>query len=133
MISKMISVILVAALPYGSLAAQTSSNPSQGVAQMQHVLHKAQEKNKAVSVTLSKKIDNHTKVIGKVSEVTDTGFTLTEQRTGSPMRLAYDDVRQVKQKGMSKGAKIAMGVGIGAAAFLAVGIIVCYAAGPCRE
>jgi hypothetical protein len=132
MISKMISVTLVAALLHCSIAAQTPS-PTQSVAQMQQVLRKAQEKDKAVKVILNKKIDNQTKFTGKVSEVSDTSFTLTDQQAGKPMKLAYEDVRQVSQKGLSKGAKIAMGIGVGAAALIAVGVAVCYARGPCRD
>jgi hypothetical protein len=68
-----------------------------------------------------------------VSEISDTSFTISDQQTGKPIKLAYDDVRQVNQKGMSKGSKVALVIAIGAAAFLAVGIVVCYAAGPCRD
>ena len=133
MISKMISVFLITVLLHSSIAAQTASSPAQDVVKMQQALRKAQEKAKAVTVTLSRKVDNHTRLTGKVSEVSDASFTLTSQQTGNPVTLAYEDVRQVKQKGMSKGAKILLGIGIGAVAFIAVGVIVCYAAGPCRD
>ena len=55
------------------------------------------------------------------------------KKTGNPTKLVYEDVREVKQKGMSKGSRIALGIGIGAAAFIAVGVIACYALGPCRD
>ena len=42
----------------------------------------------------------------KMSHISDTGFVLTEPKTGATKKLAYEDVQQVKQKGMSKGAKI---------------------------
>ena len=77
---------------------------------MQQVLHKAQEKDKAVKVTLKKKIDNQKKFSGKVSDISDTGFVVTDQKTGKIQKLAYEDVREVHQKGLSKGAKIALGV-----------------------
>lgn len=109
MLSKMVSVVLVALLLHGSIAAQTQpQSPSQPLTKMQQVLHKAQDKDKAVKVTLNKKIDNQSKFTGKVSEISDTGFVLTDQKTGKPMTLAYADVQQVNQKGMSKGAKIAI-------------------------
>lgn len=133
MISKTISVFLMALLLHSSVAAQTSSSPTQSAARMQQVLRKAQGKDKPVTVILSKKIDNKTKLTGKVSEVSDTSFTVTDQKTGNLTKLAYEDVRQVNQKGMSKGSKIAIGIAVGAAAFLAVGVAVCFAAGPCRD
>jgi hypothetical protein len=133
MISKMISAFLIAVLLHGSITAQTSSSPTQSVAKMQQVLRKAQEKDKAVKVILNKKIDNQSTLTGKVSEISDTGFTMTDQQTGKPMNLAYEDVRQVNQKGMSKGSKIAIGIAVGAAAFILVGVLVCVAAGPCRD
>ena len=133
MISKSISVLVISAVLHSSLAAQTLSSPTQDVPTMQQVLRVAQERDKAVTVTLSRKVDNKAKLTGKVSDISDTTFTLISQRTGNPMTLAYEDVRQVKQKGMSKGAKIAVGVGIGAAIFVALGIIGCFASGQCEE
>ena len=77
MIFKMISIVLVAALLHDSIAAQTQpQSPTQTVTKMQQVLRKAQEKGKAVKVTLNRKIDNRNKLTGKVSEISDTGFTL---------------------------------------------------------
>jgi hypothetical protein len=134
MFYRVISLALVVVLLHGSIAAQGQpQSPSQTVAKMQQVLRKAQEKDKAVKVILNKKIDNHSKLTGKVSDISDTGFTMIDQQTGKPMKLAYEDVRQVNQKGMSKGSKVAIGIAVGAAAFLAVGVVVCYAAGPCRD
>jgi hypothetical protein len=75
---------------------------------MQQVLHKAQEKDKAVKVILNKKIDKQKKFSGKVSDISDTGFVVTDQKTGKPMKLAYADVREVHQKGWSKDATIAI-------------------------
>ncbi len=51
------------------------------------------------------------------------GFTLSDQKTGKTMNLAYADVQQISQKGMSKGAKIAIGV---VAGVVVVAIIVGY-------
>lgn len=134
MFYRAISLVLVAVLVHGSIAAQDQSqSPPQPVAKMQQVLRKAQEKDKAVKVILNKKIDNQSKLTGKVSEISDTGFTMTDQQTGKPMKLAYEDVRQVNQKGMSKGSKVAIGIAVGAAAFIGVGLLVCYANGFCRK
>ena len=57
MFYKAISLVLVAVLVHGSIAAQDQSqSPQQTVDKMQQILHKAQEKGKAVKVTLNRKI-----------------------------------------------------------------------------
>ena len=123
MLHRAISLALVAVLLHGSVAAQAQpQSPPQTVAKMQRVLHKAQDKDKAVKVTLNKKIDNQRKFSGKVSEITNTGFTLTDQKTGKAMKLAYEDVREVHQKGWPKAATIAIVVVAGVViALVAVG------------
>jgi hypothetical protein len=116
-----ISLVLVAVLVHSSIAAQDQAQPSpQTVAKMQQVLHKAQEKDKAVKVILNKKIDNQKKFSGKVSDISDTGFVVTDQKTGTTKKLAYADVREVHQKGMSKGTKIALGVAGGVVVAVAI-------------
>jgi hypothetical protein len=133
MISKVISVLVLAVLLQSSVAAQAASFPAQSVANMQQVLRNAQDKAKTVTVSLKKNVDKKTKLTGEVNEVSNAGFTITDKQTGNPITLAYEDVQQVKQKGMSTGAKVAIGIGIGVGAFIAVGVIVCYASGPCRD
>jgi len=99
----------VAVLVHGSIAAQDQpQSPPQTVAKMQQVLHKAQEKDKAVKVILNKKIDKQKKFSGKVSDISDTGFVVTDQKTGKPMKLAYADVREVLQKWSKKDVTIAI-------------------------
>ena len=123
MLFKVVAVVLVTVLLHGSLVAQTEpQSPVQTPAKMQQVLRKAQEKNKAVKITLARKIDNQAKLSGRVSEVTNAGFAVTDEKTGKITTLAYEDVQQVQQKGLSKGLKIALvviaGVVIGAVAVL---------------
>ena len=104
---RAISLALVAVLLHGSIVAQDQPQSlRQTIARMQEVLHNAQKKNKAVKVTLRKLIDNQETFSGKVSEISDTGFVLTDQKTQTTKTFAYKDVQQVKQKGMSKGTKI---------------------------
>lgn len=75
MLYRAISLALVVVLLHGSVAAQVQpQSPPQTVAQMQQALHKGQTKDKAVKVTLKRKIDNQRKFSGKVSEISNTGF-----------------------------------------------------------
>ena len=114
MLYKAISLALVAVLLHGSIAAQDQpQSPPQTVAKMQQVLHKAQEKDKTVKVILNKKIDKQKKFSGKVSDISDTGFVVTDQKTGKPMKLAYADVREVEKGWSKKDVTIAIVVGAG--------------------
>jgi hypothetical protein len=45
-----------------------------------------------------------------VSDISDTGFVVTDQKTGKTIKLTYADVREVHQKGMSKALKIGIAV-----------------------
>ena len=110
MLYKIISLVLAAALVHGSITAQDQSqqSPAQTAANMQQVLQKTQEKDKSVKVTLIRAIDNQRKFSGKVREISDTDFVLMDQKTGTTKKLAFQDVQEIKQKGMSRGWKIAL-------------------------
>jgi ribosome maturation factor RimP len=70
---------------------------------MQQVLHKAQDRNKTVKVTLRKKVDNQRKFAGRVLDISDAGFAITDQKSGKTMNFKYEEVQQVGQTGMSTG------------------------------
>ena len=120
MFYRAISLVLVAGLLHSSIAAQTLSSPTQGVAKMQQVLHKAQEKGKVVKVILNKEIDQQKKFSGQVSEISETDFVIIDPKTGKAMTLAYEDVKKVRQKGTPKGAKVAIVIGSIVGVFLIV-------------
>ena len=133
MLYKAIALGLVAVLLKGSLAAQDHpQSPSQTVANLQQVLNQAREKDKAVKVILNKKIDNQTKFCGKVSEISDSDFVVTNEKTGTTKRLSYEDVRQVKHQGLSKAAKILIVSGVVVGTVVGVGVaLACHSdAGP---
>jgi len=120
MFYRAISLVLVAGLLHSSIAAQTLSSPTQGVAKMQQVLHKAQEKGKVVKVILNKEIDQQKKFSGQVSEISETDFVIIDPKTGKAMTLSYEDVKKVHQKGIPKGAKVAIAIGAIVGVFLIV-------------
>lgn len=107
MFSKVVSLVLVSALLHTSIAAQSQQqSPTQSVSKIQQVLRKAKQKDKAVQVILNTKIDNQRKFSGKVSDISDKGFVITDEKTGQTEQLGYADVREVHQKGWSTGATI---------------------------
>ena len=111
MLRKAICLALAAALLQGCIAAQDQlQSPTQSLAKMQKVLRKAQENNKAVRVVLIKKINSRKTLSGNVSDISDTGFVVTDQNTGATSQLLFADVREVHRKGLKKGEIIAIGV-----------------------
>ena len=66
------------------------------------------------------KLRDGSQVKGRITQTNDTGFTLTDEKTGSRTDLAYADVLNVEGRGMSKTKKIGIGVGIGVVAFAAM-------------
>lgn len=93
----------------------------------QQSLHASETTRAEVERRLSKKeervkvkLRNGSQVKGRITQTSDTGFTLTDEKTGSRTDLAYADVLDVEGRGMSKTKKVAIGVGIGVGIFAAV-------------
>lgn len=60
------------------------------------------------------KLRDKTRLKGYVSEISENGFVVTDLKTGASNNVAYPDVKQIKGNNMSTGAKIAIGIAIGA-------------------
>jgi hypothetical protein len=71
------------------------------------------------------KLQDGSKLKGRITQAGEDSFTLTDSKTGQTSTLSYKDVTEVKGQGLSLGAKIAIGVGIAVVALviiIAVGI-----------
>lgn len=66
------------------------------------------EKSKVVVV-----MKDATKRKGFISQTGEDSFDLTDSKTKQTSAIAYRDVAQVKKPGLSTGAKVLIGVGIG--------------------
>jgi len=75
---------------------------------------------------------NNTKVEGYISKVGEDSFEVTHKKTGAATTIAYNDVTQVKRKGLSTGAKVGIGVAIGAVAVVAIIYAQCRSGGLCH-
>lgn len=72
----------------------------------------------------SVRLKNGTKLKGYIQQAGDTGFVLKDKETGAPVQLLYSDVAKVlDDEGRSLGRKIAIGIGIGFGALLALAAI----------
>ena len=71
-----------------------------------------------VKVTLRDK----TQMKGSISQIEDSSFSITDKKAGGTKSISYADVERIQGAGLSKGAKIAIVVGVGVAAVVAFGI-----------
>ena len=65
------------------------------------------------------KLRDGSEVRGYISKANEDSFELRD-KSGKSVTIAYADVISVRKLGLSKGAKIGIGVGVAAAAFLGV-------------
>lgn len=98
-----------------------SSNTASDVAKIKDEVSKRYVKQKR-RVTV--KMLNGTKLKGEISGRSEDSFELTDAKTKQTGSIAYADVAQVKGAGLSKGGKIGLAIGIGAAATVAVIVLV---------
>jgi len=122
MIKRYLSIVLVGLLIFSAdsllIFAQTKTdNNSSNVEKIKaNVLKRGTGEKKRVTV----KMLDGTKMKGYISQAGEDSFTLTDSKTKQSTVIAYRDAAQVKGGGLSKGAKIAIGVGVAAAATLTV-------------
>ncbi len=66
------------------------------------------------------KLRSGSEVRGRITQSSDNGFTMTEDKSGSRTEIAYADVSNVEGRGMSKTKKTFIGVSIAVGAFIAL-------------
>ena len=114
MIRKCLSLALFGLMIYGVnlqiISAQ--SNTDNALEKIKANVHQrgTGEKSKVVV-----KMKDGTRLKGYISQTGEDSFNLTDSKTKQTNAVAYRDVAEVKKQGWSKGAKIALGVGIVAA------------------
>ena len=70
------------------------------------------------------RLRDKSEVKGYVSQIDAASFQVTDKKTGRVSTITYDTVDRVRGGGLSRGAKIAIGVGVGAAAVVIAGALV---------
>lgn len=66
------------------------------------------------------KLRNGSEVKGHITQTSENGFTLANDKTKAGTDIAYADVQNVEGRGMSKKKKILIATGIAAGVFIAV-------------
>ena len=69
------------------------------------------------------KLKDGTKVKGYVSQINETGFVVMNEKTATPMEVAYPQTKQVKGNNLSTGVKIAIGVAVVFLALVILGLV----------
>jgi hypothetical protein len=64
------------------------------------------------------KLRSGSQVKGRITQSSDTGFTMIDDKSGGRTEIAYADVSNVEGRGMSKTKKTLIGVGIGVGVFI---------------
>ena len=104
----------IAVCPLGSTA-RAQQQFDQTAKVKAEVVKRLNKKEEHVKVRLR----NGTEVRGYITQTSDNGFTLSNEKTKTGTEIAYADVQRVEGRGMSKTKKIAIAVGIGVAIFAA--------------
>jgi anaerobic C4-dicarboxylate transporter len=119
MFKKCLSLVLVGLMLYGAnlqiISAQTNTDNVVEKVKTDVFRRGTGEKSKVVV-----KMKDGTKMKGYISQTGEDSFDLTDSKTKQTTAVAYGDVAQVKKQGLSKGAKIALGIGIAAAVTVVV-------------
>ncbi len=119
MFKKCLSLVLVGLMLYGAnlqiISAQTNTDNVVEKVKTDVFRRGTGEKSKVVV-----KMKDGTKMKGYISQTGEDSFDLTDSKTKQTTAVAYRDVAQVKKQGLSKGAKIALGIGIAAAVTVVV-------------
>jgi len=66
------------------------------------------------------KLRSGSEVKGRITQSSENGFTVIEDKSGNSTQIAYADVSNVEGRGMSKTKKTLIGVSIGAGVFIAL-------------
>jgi len=79
-----------------------------------------QKRGTGEKATVKITLRDRTEVKGYISQIDADSFQLTDKKTGKASTLTYDAVDRVRGGGLSRGTKIAIWVGVGAA--VAIGL-----------
>jgi hypothetical protein len=120
MLRRALSTLLVLSLSATSLTTASAQETHQNVSEMRKVLLKAVEKNRQVTMVLKNK--NMKKLAGIPSNVSEQGFTLTEESSAQQRQVDFEDVRQLRMKGSHLGLYIGLSVAAVVGVIVAVGL-----------
>ncbi len=126
MFRKHLAILLATQLLcLGVLPARVEAQAVAGAGQAAKVKAGVAKRGTGEKARVTVELRDRRKVRGYISSAGEDDFVVTDPKTGQETKVAYDEVGRVSGRGMSKGAKIGLIVGIGAGvAVLAFGLAV---------
>src|SRR5713226_3128865 len=106
---KYVSVLIITFLILNSVA--FAAQMAQGTSQVAKVKDQVQKRGIGEKSRVKAKLVNGTEVKGYVSKIEETSFDVTN-KTGQTTTIAYAEVQNIQGPGLSKGAKIGIGVAV---------------------
>jgi hypothetical protein len=82
-----------------------------------------QERGTGEKATVKITLRDKTEVKGYISQIDADSFQVTHKKTGKVSTVSYDAVDRVRGGGLSRGAKFAIWVGVGAAVAIGLGLM----------
>lgn len=117
-LTTLVLALTIALAPFGPVVrGQQQSTYAPETTKLKAEVEKRLSKKEA---RVKVKLRNGSQVKGRITQSSDNGFTLTDEKTGSHSDLAYTDVLEVEGRGMSKKKKILIATGIGVGVLITV-------------
>jgi len=82
-----------------------------------------QKRGTGEKATVKITLRDRTEVKGYISQIDADSFEVTDKKTGKASTLTYSAVDRVRGGGLSRGTKIAIWVGVGAAVAIGLGLM----------
>lgn len=114
MFKKALSLVLV-----GFMITVTGVNPAYAVSRAEKEARFAEKVKEGISrlgtgaeARVEVKLRDKTKLKGYVGEAGEDSFVIVDEKTGAASTVTYSQVKRVKGNNLSRGAEIAIGVGV---------------------
>jgi hypothetical protein len=113
---KIVSFAVAAVLVLNAYGFADPATPeAQASTQAEKVKMEVQKRGVGEKSRVKVRLRDKTEVKGYISQIEETLFQVTDKKTGRVSTITYDSVDRLKGGGLSRGAKIGIWVGVGAA------------------
>jgi hypothetical protein len=116
MIKRVLAIAMVGILAHTIMSARpafASTREDKEARRSEKVQAGIRKLGTGANAIVAVKLRDKSHVAGFVSEADDSGFKVTDAKTGKSVPVAYRDVTKVKGHNLSTGAKIGIGIAIG--------------------
>ncbi len=118
---RTLSLLLISFLVFSTTA---YAAPRAEISQPEKIKAEVQKRGTGEKSKVKVTLENGTQVKGYISKIDDSSYDVNTNKAGQPTTIAYTDILKVQGPGLSRGAKIGIGVVVGAAVVATVGAII---------